>query len=191
MKSRVTILIAALLVSTLLFSAQNDGSIDLSSLISGCKIEKGLASRFPRMWLVCEDVRMLVTHQLNLFGHVRVETTEQALEFVRLFTSKESYVSFNTSVHWVEVLPDKQDGIFALRKDEFQKFCPQVEVKSWDDSPKEIQQFSITRCAVNVEDRGLYRIEEAVTRDGHYTLLSKELLFEKAEELGIFIGAKF
>jgi hypothetical protein len=100
-QSTMVLLASCLLAPMMRIRAQSPPGkttvLSLSSLDSSCRLEKrwfGTVSMLAwSIWLKCGNVDMLVVHPWNLISKVRIESAYQALEFVRRFSSEDTFAS--------------------------------------------------------------------------------------------------
>jgi hypothetical protein len=180
--------------------------VALSSLRAGCQLTREVL-RIPvpmghwhGMWLTCHGERFLVLGPLSLLGQVEIRTPEQALEFVRCFSS---YATFDLTgmEGTVEVVPD--DGtvdardFLAVDRQVFAEHLTRPEARSVPQQPMEpralalrgSQQltFWVTRT---IKDPGgaIYSVAEQVDDDGYYYEASRQPLLTvgEAEALGLW-----
>ena len=140
-----------------------------------------LGPRFPvepslRLIVLSETERKVVNWPTELRGMVQIHTPEQALEFVRLFSSFETYYRF-PEFRYLEVSPsaDAPDTTVrrarqaaTMRASDFKKLGlrPPV-VIAWRES------FRIRRSVAEVTAgavTGLAILDETVTAEGNYTV---------------------
>lgn len=174
--------------------------LPLSSLQPSCRIWKrwvGSAMLLPwGAWLECGETGVLLTHPWNLLGNVDIRTPEQALEYVRFFSSKDSYQLFQLE-GLVEIRRETSEkdwgqDIIARTglKDRFHP--PQVREitetttcvdRLGKEKPCERKVFFIKRIVL-LYDQNIYEIEEAVRQDGFYSVPSRHLLIKDVERFG-------
>lgn len=175
--------------------------IRLASLRSECSLGKewvGSVYQLPwGAWLECGGESMLVTHPLNLLGKVNIRTPDQALEFVRLFSSGETYAMFDLE-GMLEIRPEtaKEDWgqnvmkMFKLDKG-YEK--PSVEVHTQkvpclgeeargEECSSKV--FSIKRLVV-FYDQNIYQITESLREDGFYLEVDRKIVVEDIERFGL------
>jgi hypothetical protein len=166
--------------------------IQAGALLDGCSIQLrptgGGYGASMGAWLFCGGDRkgFLLAHPLNLLGRVKIQTTAQALEHVRIFSSSEWYLLF-PGRKIVEVLPAKTDGVFRLEASKFRSHCREASVTETREAG-DLRFFEIRRTAVSLDDRNLYEVLESVSETGDYRLVSKRLLFKDAKKLGILFS---
>jgi hypothetical protein len=183
-----TILLAAAIQDV----SANSTKVPLESLKPGCRIEVrptgGGHAASVGAWLLCnqEERGLLLTHPLNLVGHVEIATSAQALEHVRLFSSNVWHSLF-PELKIVEVLPGESDGIYILQAAKFQKCCREATVSELQGADRK-KRFQINRTAVSLQDINLYEITETLSESGYYEMVSQRLLFKDATKLGLMIA---
>jgi hypothetical protein len=194
------LVIAAIVVlmSVSLSAAETVESYHLSSLLPGCSLDKrwiGLFQIKPEaMFLTCDGVSTLVTDPNNFTGHVRITTPAQALEYVRFFSSPDTYEVFELK-GMVELVPGKvtEDSPFNVVDERiFAKSLrmPAVEAQKPDPCRPTLEllcgaSFHVTRDVV-MPDRKIYRVIEHVYESGLYTNTWRKLLYRDAEKLGVY-----
>jgi hypothetical protein len=157
--------------------------LPLTSLQAPCKLERRWFGTVPMLswsiWLRCDAVELLVVHPWNLIGKVRVLSGEQALEFVRFFSSEGSYASLQmdgllevkSTNPWCPPLPAALGQGVTVE--------PEVESHEGDDDAR----YYVRRYVVSY-DQNVYRITEAVRRDGFYTEIHRSLVLGELSKLG-------
>jgi hypothetical protein len=158
-----------------------------ASFLKGpCGLETDVTGVIPAVgaWLRCGESRMLLAHPLNLFGHVNVDSSAKALEFVRLFSSRETF-RFFPWIARVEVIVGGQDDIYALPGDQLAKLSS-VRVQSIAaPGGGGRRAFEIHRPLVILADGKLYEATEVVHEDGFYQMVSTRLISDDIKGLGI------
>ncbi len=162
-----------------------EARLNLSCLQPACHLERrwmGIVPTFPwGAWLVCGDSSMLVVHPWNLIDNVSVTNLEQALEYVRLFTSYHTFGMFHLNgalevrsgdAEWLEVLA-KSSSVARLFHD------PEVAQSGLPGT----REFRIRRIIVNY-DQELMEVTELVRENGFYSIESQELILQDIRELG-------
>ena len=160
----------------------------LSSLVPGCTLERAPlgplvpVGRQDGIWLTCQQVRMLVVHPDNLLGKVDIKTPEQALEFVRFFSSIVTFPVLHGR-GCVEIMGESSDGLFyrldpAVFK---RRFLAPVSEATGSEKAKD---FTISRVVV-CADQGVYQLEEQLAPDGMSFETSRKRLLKSAGSLGI------
>src|SRR6266496_4948050 len=91
MKILYCILAALLMIPALWAHAREVGSAHLSSLTDGCRLELRTSGKQPMLWLVCRNCRFALLGRESLEGQVTLQTEDQALEFVRLFSTPDTW----------------------------------------------------------------------------------------------------
>ena len=170
-------------------SAQQQSSSTLeSALVPGCTVRFRSTLRVDeiRAWLDCGCGPVLITHPMNLLDRVRIKTPEQALSFVRLFSSRETFRYFSES-NRVEVLPGEEDGPFVLDRKKFSRVATPLKVEAHRGMGGRMF-FRVTRTTVSLDDLALEEIVETVDEDGYYKLVSSRVLAEDATQLGMRLG---
>src|ERR1051325_8390421 len=119
--------VAALLVAALRVQGQGaDRKVLSLSSLTDCSMNArwvGLWQKRPEGGMLhCGSSDFLVLTPTNLFGHVRVQTPEQALEYVRFFSSAEHYNYFDLG-GMVEIIPASKP---AADNDGFNVVSPEV-----------------------------------------------------------------
>jgi hypothetical protein len=145
----------------------------------------GLSER--ALFLKCGSVSVRLYHPKNLIGLVHLGSEEAALQYVRFFTSTETFHFFG--LHgFVEVLPSRTKAVpgrlfYVVPDSVFNKHLSDVEVSSREDSLDGMV-FTISRPVVALDNR-IYRITERVTRGGNYDMIARSLVANDASLLGI------
>ena len=93
--------VAALVNGAVLHAATEEEILNLTSLESTCALVKREVGYFHALpfgaWLRCGETEMLMVVPLNLLDHVTIRNQKQALEFVRFFSSFETYLLFRVN----------------------------------------------------------------------------------------------
>jgi len=171
-----------------------DVDLPLSSLNSGCSIRTqwiGLVRLVPRVAVLqCGGESFIVRTPASLIGHVKIDTPEKALEFVRFFTSPDRYVLFDTG-SLVEVVPGDPGSAFNVRPRLFRKYLQPPAVKE-EDNPYTPElpflcghHFEVTRSLAAV-DNHVYLVTESVYESGVYAVTRKKSIVKNAESIGVF-----
>ncbi len=176
--------------------------LTLSSLKDDCKVKNNWLGAIPDRpwgaWLNCGTTSILMTHPLNLLGKVDIQTPDQALEYVRFFTSANSFSFFRLN-GMVEILPgatNEESEFNTMETDEFKKHFQEASVKDIspgnlrflpgddEESVRQGKEYIVTRIVIFPDNR-VYRIVETVLQDGWYNIVSKNLLFKDARKVGL------
>jgi hypothetical protein len=179
----------------------------LTTLQKGCAIERewlGLVPALPAgLWLRCGESGVLLAHPRNLIGKVNIETAEEALEFVRYFSSPDTYAFFELG-GMVELVSSrsaraaKGQRFNIVEHDLFERhltsavarFAGDLEWTGEGESARvcrRCRSFEITRSVI-FPDQRVYEITETVFQNGFYSLAEKRLICS-GQEIGIyFIG---
>jgi len=176
-------------------------SMPLSSLRADCTLEKRWAGLVPKMpwaaWLTCKDTTFLITHPLNLVRHVDIRDETQALEFVRFFSSAESYDLFRLD-GMVEIMAtDAQTelrGFNELEQSVFPRHfaAPTARLLPKQESPQGIEngslcrgkEFEVKRVTL-WPDQTVRELVEVVCDDGFYNNISQVILLNDAGKIGL------
>lgn len=148
-----------------------------------------LGSRVPvgrteGLWLTCQGVRILLVHPDNLLGKVQIRDPQKALEFVRFFSSVETF--FNVHLGGcVEIVDTSTDDLFyrvepATFKRYFKRAAAEAQGVGNDDSLS----FVVSRAVV-CSDQAVYQLTEQVFPDGMYFEISKKRILKRADAVGI------
>lgn len=175
-------------------------SLPLSSLTPACTIEKrwvGFSFTLPwGAWLRCGGQPVLLTSPLNLLGKVKLDSSERALEFVRFFSTSESYALFAlggicevrsgpAQEPWEKTLAPhlgKRFGLPRVTESSRRSLCHAPDGSSVECTMRE---FEITRVVI-MYDQNVYRVTETVSGDGYYSLDRKVLLLRDSRRFGVF-----
>ena len=140
---------------------------------------------------------MLVTHPLNLIGKVTIRTSDQALEFLRLFSSGDTYAMFNLE-GMLEIRPETAEedwGQNVLKTIKLGRDYKEPSVEGHtqrvpclgeepDGGECDSKVFSIKRLVV-LYDQNVYEITESVREDGFYTEVARTVVVEDIERFGL------
>jgi hypothetical protein len=162
----------------------------LSALISGCSLSRGaIAEQVPlgrpdALWLTCAGVKFVVVHPDNLVGKVNIRSPNEALQFVRLFTSLPTFASVRLG-GCVE-LADTGDRslLYVVESRIFSRYLKNAQVEQQGQQATKDLSFIIKRPVV-CPDQKIYLWEEQVESDGMYFQLSKHVVVKSARNLGI------
>ena len=167
-------------------SGEERPRIPLQSLKDGCWIESAPTpiGHYFGAWLRCGPERVLLTHQLNLLGLVKIETSEQALEFLRFFTARDSYRLF-PAIKNMEIVPGPETERGVLEEQQFRKICTPAAVKEFPRTNDGKRVFEATRSVLFLDDKNIYEVTEVLHEDGLYVLTKKRLLFKDVSKLGL------
>lgn len=183
---------ALLLSTTLIFTAQpskveQNTDLKLSVLQSGCRV---IRSKFglemlntPSAWLECGGCKVLVNHPNNFVQKVLIKNESQALEYVRFFSSPETYDLFELGGD-VELVPSKNamsGKINEVEEADFEKYFKRPVVREFGLGEK--AEFSVTRYVVAL-DQKTYEVVETVREDGYYSKLTRRFVID-AETVGV------
>jgi hypothetical protein len=157
-----------------------------AALTSGCTISFRPTGRVDdiRTFLDCGCGAVLIAQPMNLFGRVKLETTEQALSFVRLFSSRDTY-KYVSGADLIEVYPAERSGPFELERNQFASLGgarPEVRAHSDQHGHK---QFTVVRTVVSLRDGSLNEVVESVHADGYYSQTSVRRLADDVKTYGM------
>ena len=152
------------------------------------------------LWLACNDGDpVLVVHPLNLFDHVKVDTSGKALELLQFFTgyglvdkTSRYFKAFPYhEVRWDHV-KEMADGGFDGAKKLWSLYQePSVEVHFERNNCKEprssdpagIRFFNVHRLLVNRTDGHVHEIVETIDEDGWYSIIDRGVVYEHYYDL--------
>ena len=163
-----------------------------------CALRTRWIGFWPRMpegvMLTCNCAETLVLQPNNLLGHVRITTGDEALAYVRFFTSPDTYRFFQMQgmVELVEGDPDDADAPFNVVEPKvFRRRLRRAQVRQTDvrecRAGVELacgKEFEIKRTVVLLDQR-VYEVTEYVYESGFYVFLSKRLLLKDASKIGV------
>lgn len=164
-------------------STGRGAEIRLSSLDPSCRLERRWFGTVPMLawsiWLRCGSVDMLIVHPWNLISKVRIGSADQALEFVRLFSSEDNFalVQLGGLLEVGEVntwCPTLRATLGPKRS-----VLPKVEAHEGSDDAR----YYVTRLVV-AYDQKVYEITETVRRDGFYNELKRATVMRDIRKLG-------
>lgn len=167
------------------------GSVDSLCALTRAPVERPdprsetwLAPGHNAAWLNCGCGDFLVINPLNLVRRVKITSAERALEYVRFFTSPETYSLFELN-GMVEIFPGKlstKSSFNIVATDRFFRCCHEATAESA--APVLGMKVFYLKRAVVLIDQLVYEIVEEVREDGYYEELSRKRV-ASAEELGI------
>jgi hypothetical protein len=162
----------------------------LSSLVSGCAIESApLGSQVPvgwadGLWLTCQGVRLLVVHPDNLLSKVKIKDGQQALEFVRFFSSVETFVSVHLG-GCVEIVDTSSDDLFyRIEPTLFKRYFKRHAAEAQGGGKNDSLSFVVSRAVV-CSDQAVYQLTEQVFPDGMYFQIDKKRILKRAGTVGV------
>lgn len=135
------------------------------------------------LFVHCGETDFRIYHPKNLQGHTLITSGEEALRFVRFFTSRQTFFLFGLSGD-VEILPRDHSPdpcCYSARKKSSALATP--EVQQFDD-PLEGKVFLIVRNIIGL-DQAVYQVRERVTEFGNYDRKARKLIVRDASQLGI------
>ena len=163
----------------------------LSSLVSGCTIEKAAlgplvpVGRKDGLWLNCQQMRVLIVHPDNLLTKVNIRTPQQALEFVRFFSSIRTFDLLHTR-GCVEIMGEPSSGLFyevapaAFKR----RLRPAESDPQGSGDANAPADFVVSRTVV-CADQGIYHLTAQLSASGMYFELSRKRLLKRADSIGI------
>ena len=171
--------------------------LPLESLVD-CALRTKWIGFWPRLtegvMLTCEHSEFLVLQPNNLLGHVRIDTPDEALAYVRVFTSPETYAFFDLEgmVEIVEGDTTSADATFNMVSPRvFKKRFQPARVREVDQHQCKPgvtfacgREYEIRRVVVLLDQR-VYEVIESVYESGFYALVSKRLLLKDASKVGV------
>jgi hypothetical protein len=180
-------------VLSITVAAVRAGSLPLSTLVSECHLARAQVYRFGALQaaavLDCGCRPHVITSPVSLEGLVEISTPETALEFVRFFSSTDTYDLFQLS-GMVEIagfgdLTRTKDGRLLV-DDKFKptfghQFRAPVVVAETQFGER---RFRIQRVIVSTDGR-VYELDEYVSQAGVYRILNRKLLLRNAATIGI------
>jgi len=168
--------------------------LPLSSLVSPCEAMTTMIDHFgsPRLRAVvrCDGRAVRIVGPDSLEGVVDIKTPAAALEYVRFFSSERTYNLFNFG-EVVEIGGFGKDRLTAdgrylispEYKDVFQSYHD-AEVVERRDVVGSAKLFRLRRVVVGTDGK-IYDIEESVSGNGSYTVLSRTVLLENSSRIGL------
>lgn len=172
-------------------------TLPLTSIVD-CSLRTKWIGIWPLMpqgvMLTCQQSEFLVLQPNNLVGHVRIDTPHDALEYVRFFTSPDTYEFFDLEgmVEVIEGDPAAADATFnVVSPGLFRKHFTRAAVRKVGDHPCKQgvtlacgNEYEIKRVVV-LADQRVYEVVETVFESGFYALNSKRILLKDAAKVGI------
>ncbi|MEM6454385.1 MAG: hypothetical protein AAF772_04755 [Acidobacteriota bacterium] len=173
-------------------------TLSLESLRADCSISKrwfGAVNRMPwAAWLDCNGHSAIITHPLNLLGHVRIMSAAQARRYVRFFSSADTYYLFlldgmaeirRDEDAWPPNLLEALEEKKAFRRADAYEITEQGVCydNQGEDFSCQKRSFAIRRIAV-FYDQNVYEVHETIGQDGNYTLERKDLLLADTTQFG-------
>jgi len=162
---------------------------DLTSLRGDCRLELRSGRKpWPMLWLACKRCSFVLLGRASLEGHVAIQTPEQALEFVRLFSTPNTWY-LSRLERMVEVTAGKEAdrARFVVSEERFSECCVPPTATLTGASTDDVKWFEVRRTVVE-EDYRAFAITEAVDSDGNYTITDKKRLRVPGKELGAFLN---
>jgi hypothetical protein len=172
----------------------------LSSLKPGCNFHRVytgfLGGMSELLVLRCRGVDFTVSTPNNLIGHVEIATRDQALEYVRFFTTVDSQDLFDLG-GLTEIVPGSGVGEFyQVPPEVFAKYFKPVSVQeSYESAFCQMhlkllcgKSFDITRPMLDSEGRAL-ELSEVIFHTGFRYVRQRTVVLEHAETIGLdFFG---
>ncbi len=162
--------------------------LPLASLTTGCQLViDGAPDGFPAAYLRCvTGVNKVLSSLKDLRGFAHIETEQQALEFVRLFSVQGRW-RLSGIADYAEPVPSDQDAqeCFLVRRARFKTCCTEARVTSRREANDGGTAFEVSRLLVDQKYR-VYRVKEVVGQDGSYDLVARKRLRLRGEALGSF-----
>jgi hypothetical protein len=163
----------------------------LSALSSECIVELAPLgpsvpiSRSDGIWLSCRGVRVLLAHQDNLVGKVKVDSQSKALEFVRFFSARPTFARLHSG-GCVEVssAPSETQLFYGIDAAVFKRRFREPQAEQQGSAGRGGLGFIVSRTVVCLDQR-IYELREQVDADGMYFELSRRVLLKKARDVGI------
>jgi hypothetical protein len=155
-------------------------------LKSPCSLSVEMINREENgLFVSCERSRFRVYHPKSMYGLVALQHEAEALQFVRLFSSR--YTASMAGLGGaVEVRPlDEQAGIdfyYVPVKIFVQRF-QRAAVSSYDGGV-DGKIFLVQRLVIR-SDQHVYWVKERISRNGNYDLVDEVLVERDASKLGI------
>jgi hypothetical protein len=173
--------------------------LPLESLNPRCVVQKAWAGLPPLpygAWLTCTEAQpVLIPDPLSLLGKVHVESEEEAIAYVRFFSSPHTYDLFRmdgmldvalVAESWSERLAGAAEAKAIFRPPQVvsatdNSFC--VDERGGRQTCSRTT-FTITRRAA-FYDGGIYEVTEELSEDGAYRIVAKKLLLKGVQRFGI------
>jgi hypothetical protein len=130
-------------------------------------------------------MKMLLAHQDNLLGKVKLENPRDALGFVRFFSSRPTSALLHAG-GCVEVMSGKSPGglFYAVEPLVFRRHFKEAQSEVQGSDGRGDLAFITTRAVVCM-DQSVYELREQVYSDGMYFELSRKRILKKASQVGI------
>jgi hypothetical protein len=164
--------------------------VPLSALMPDCSLSRdAIAEHVPvgrpdALWLTCSGVKFVVVHPDNLVGKVDIRSPNQAVQFVRLFTSLPTFASVRLG-GCVELADTGDPSLFyVVEPRTFNRYLKNAQVEQQGQQATKDLSFIIKRPVV-CPDQKVYVWEEQVESDGLYFQLSQKVVLKSARNLGI------
>jgi hypothetical protein len=172
----------------------------LSSLRAGCLLEKrwiGFVMSHPwGAWIQCGGEPVLLESPRGLLGKVAITSKDRALEFLRFFSSSDSYDMFSqdgmcevsadsNSEAWEATIREHLGRRFerpSITENVAQSLCHEADGSAL---PCSMRQYHVSRVVV-MYDQSVYRVQETVWQDGCYVLEARHRLLRDVRRFGVF-----
>lgn len=188
---KATLILLYLLSRTASFAST---PLPLSSLVSPCEAMTTMIDHFgsPRLRAVlrCDGRAVRIVGPDSLEGVVDIKSPAAALEYVRFFSSERTYNLFNFG-EVVEIGGFGKDRLTAdgryLVPPEYKKVFQSyhdAEAVERGDVVGPTKLFRLRRVVVATDGK-VYDIEESVSGNGSYAVLSRTVLLEKSSQIGL------
>ena len=135
------------------------------------------------LFVHCGNTDFRIYHPKNLQGLTEISNSEEALRFVRFFTSRQTFFLVGLGGD-VEVLPAGQSAdlcCYSAQKPHAGLAAAEIQRL---ENPVEGKVFVIRRNVVGL-DQAIYQVRERVTEFGNYDQTRRDLILRDASKLGI------
>ena len=159
------------------------GAPRASFLAKGCHLEVTAGADWNRLWLNCGAGPHLLSEPSSLTWHVRIRTSEEALELVRLFSSRPGACARMPTAPWIEVTPADRAGWLTLDRATYARVCPEPSAEERTEAGVPARRFVVTRCLFAQHDGHLYRVEQRVKENGETETIRETVVLPDARRL--------
>jgi hypothetical protein len=150
----------------------------------------GFGSTREILIMRCGNAEFVVRDPNNFVGHVRITTTQEALEYLRFFSSPETYGLFELG-GMVEIVPSKNpEGFNEIDPATFNRYFKESSVKVYDTKCRWSGDLECPRCftverPVVFLDERVLELTQEVCENGYTHTVGNVLVLQNAESIGI------
>ena len=153
----------------------------VSFLTRGCRLETAAGPDWHRLFVNCGSGPYLLSEPSSLIWHAQIETPEQAVELLRLFSSPTTCQRI-PGPHFVEIRSSEAgDQWLALDHTTYDTVCPRATATEVMKGGSVMKEFVISRCLMGMDDGHVYRSEERVSENGEVETVGLSVSLRNAD----------